>query len=221
MTPEPDFDLTQASQRALNLPSLLPSLPFTDHNTTVATMQVFRKAAPVLARRAIFRPAVQRSFATSVVRLDSHPREGNPAPGQTDTSLKKFEDIKSMEDLMPPGAQPGTVPTDLEQATGLERLEILGKMQGVDIFDMRPLDASRKGQSRDATRTEITLGDLGFGTLLRSSARRALGFEIFSLFFFLLGFSATNKRRHTSPATFPGSLHNLSSGEESVRWIEP
>ena len=46
---------------------------------------------------------------------------------------------------MPPGAAPGTIPTDLEQATGLERLEILGKMQGVDIFDMAPLDASRTG----------------------------------------------------------------------------
>jgi cytochrome c oxidase subunit 5b len=37
------------------------------------------------------------------------------------------------------------MPTDIEQATGLERLEILGKMQGVDIFDLSPLDASRKG----------------------------------------------------------------------------
>jgi cytochrome c oxidase subunit 5b len=55
-------------------------------------------------------------------------------------------DIKTDEDLIGPGAQPGTVPTDLEQATGLERLEILGKMEGVDIFDMRPLDASRKGK---------------------------------------------------------------------------
>ena len=55
---------------------------------------------------------------------------------------------------MPPGAQPGTIPTDLEQATGLERLEILGKMQGVDIFDMAPLDASRKGtQSPSPTPT--------------------------------------------------------------------
>lgn len=50
-----------------------------------------------------------------------------------------------MEDLIPPGAQAGTIPSDLEQATGLERLEILGKMQGVDIFDMKPLDASRLG----------------------------------------------------------------------------
>lgn len=54
-------------------------------------------------------------------------------------------EIKGEHDLMPPGGAPGTVPTDLEQATGLERLEILGKMQGVDIFDMRPLDASRLG----------------------------------------------------------------------------
>ena len=37
------------------------------------------------------------------------------------------------------------MPTDLEQATGLERLEILGKMEGIDIFDMKPLDASRLG----------------------------------------------------------------------------
>jgi cytochrome c oxidase subunit 5b len=54
-------------------------------------------------------------------------------------------EVKSEADLVGPGAAVGTVPTDLEQATGLERLEILGKMQGVDIFDMKPLDASRKG----------------------------------------------------------------------------
>lgn len=52
-----------------------------------------------------------------------------------------------MEDLLPPGAKPGTVPSDYEQATGLERLEILGKMQGIDVFDMKPLDASRMGMS--------------------------------------------------------------------------
>ena len=50
-----------------------------------------------------------------------------------------------MEDLLPPGGEPGTIPTDLDQATGLERFEILGKMQGIDVFDMKPLDASRKG----------------------------------------------------------------------------
>lgn len=54
-------------------------------------------------------------------------------------------EIKSEDDLIPPGGKPGTVPTDYLQATGLERLELIGKMQGIDIFDMRPLDASRKG----------------------------------------------------------------------------
>jgi len=62
--------------------------------------------------------------------------------------------VKTEDDLLPPGAPPGTVPTDLEQATGLERLEILGKMQGIDIFDMKPLDASRKG--RLAAGTQVT-----------------------------------------------------------------
>ena len=55
-------------------------------------------------------------------------------------------EIQTESDLLPPGSAPGTVPTDLDQSTGLERLEILGKMQGVDIFDMKPLDASRKGR---------------------------------------------------------------------------
>ncbi len=54
-------------------------------------------------------------------------------------------EVKTEDDLLGPGAKAGSVPTDLEQSTGLERLEILGKMEGVDIFDMRPLDASRKG----------------------------------------------------------------------------
>ena len=62
-----------------------------------------------------------------------------------DTFSSRASEITSEADLLPEGAQPGTMPTDLEQATGLERLEILGKMQGVDIFDMSPLDASRKG----------------------------------------------------------------------------
>lgn len=66
---------------------------------------------------------------------------------QADLIILKPTDVRTMDDLLPPGAEPGTMPTDENQATGLERLELLGKMQGVDIFDMRPLDASRKGTS--------------------------------------------------------------------------
>lgn len=64
---------------------------------------------------------------------------------RTPADLSTPPEIKSEMDLIGPGAPPGVIPTDLEQSTGLERLEILGKMQGVDIFDMKPLDASRKG----------------------------------------------------------------------------
>ena len=62
-------------------------------------------------------------------------------------------EIKSGDDLLPQGAQPGTIATDLEQATGLERVEILGKMEGIDVFDMRPLDSSRTG--KDKSRPDI------------------------------------------------------------------
>ena len=66
-------------------------------------------------------------------------------PQRISSALTVGAEVKTESDLIGPGAAPGTVPSDLEQATGLERLEILGKMEGVDIFDMKPLDASRKG----------------------------------------------------------------------------
>lgn len=72
----------------------------------------------------------------------------------------RYPEIKTEEDLLPPGAAPGEVPTDLDQATGLERLEILGKMQGVDVFDMKPLDASRKGRSAISRRGRPSRPDL-------------------------------------------------------------
>jgi cytochrome c oxidase subunit 5b len=41
------------------------------------------------------------------------------------------------------------IPTDEEQATGLERFQLLGRMEGVDVFDMAPLDSSRLGTVAD------------------------------------------------------------------------
>lgn len=54
-------------------------------------------------------------------------------------------EIKSIDDLIGPGALPGTVPTDIEQATGVERMELLAKLEGQDLWDMKPLDSSRVG----------------------------------------------------------------------------
>ncbi|KAK8440809.1 hypothetical protein B9J08_02102 [Candidozyma auris] len=51
--------------------------------------------------------------------------------------------------LIGPGAKPGTIPTDLDQATGLERYEILGKREGIDVFDMEKPIKEGKGTMED------------------------------------------------------------------------
>ncbi|KAL8628588.1 hypothetical protein Q9189_005723 [Teloschistes chrysophthalmus] len=83
-----------------------------------------------------------------MIPFDGTQEEPSPAFSSTDDNCVGNY-VRSMKDLVGPGAKPGTVPSDLEQATGIERLEILGKMQGVDIFDMKPLDASRLGTIYD------------------------------------------------------------------------
>ncbi|EIM22243.1 COX5B-domain-containing protein [Wallemia mellicola] len=48
-----------------------------------------------------------------------------------------------------PGAEDGTVPTDEDQATGIERMELLAKAQGSELFDMQPLKVDRMGTMKD------------------------------------------------------------------------
>lgn len=43
------------------------------------------------------------------------------------------------------GAKDGEMPTDEQQATGLERFELLGKLKGVEVFDMEPLQMTHLG----------------------------------------------------------------------------
>ncbi|CAF9937319.1 MAG: Cytochrome c oxidase subunit 4 [Alectoria fallacina] len=111
---------------------------------------LLRRSILALGRRTAVKPIVPvapRVFTTSAARRAGE--QGDPKPGEPDKKMMAFEDIRTEEDLLPPGAEPGTVPTDLDQSTGLERFEILGKMQGIDVFDMKPLDASRKGTLED------------------------------------------------------------------------
>ncbi|KAL8713286.1 MAG: hypothetical protein Q9220_002485 [cf. Caloplaca sp. 1 TL-2023] len=123
---------------------------------------IFRRSIITLSRCSALTPIPRRTFTSSIIRRDDHanpakdvksnPEEKHfkldPLPGQTD-DMVPFDKVRSNKDLLPPGAAPGTVPTDLEQATGLERYEILGKMNGIDVFDMKPLDASRRGTLDD------------------------------------------------------------------------
>ena len=41
------------------------------------------------------------------------------------------------------------IPSDAEQATGIERLQLLGEMEGVDVFDDSPLYLTRLGTLAD------------------------------------------------------------------------
>lgn len=47
------------------------------------------------------------------------------------------------------GAKPGETPTDQSQSTGLDRVQVLGLLEGVDVFDLEPLDSSRIGTLAD------------------------------------------------------------------------
>jgi len=93
----------------------------------LAAIRAARPAAR-LARSAVKTSAVARTISTTSVRLSDHP----VAPPVFGT-----------------GAKPGEVPTDENQSTGLERVQIYGNLQGIHVFDNEPLDASRLGTLKD------------------------------------------------------------------------
>lgn len=78
-----------------------------------------------------------RLFSTTSLARNNAPKEFKTA--------KTLAEVETKFDLIGKGAQPGEVPTDLEQATGLERFELLGKLEGIEVFETEPLDSSRKG----------------------------------------------------------------------------
>lgn len=76
-----------------------------------------------------------RAFSTSRVAMQK----------QVTKTAQTLAEVNGPESLIGPGGKAGEVPTDLEQATGLARLELLGKLEGIDVFDTKPLDASKIG----------------------------------------------------------------------------
>jgi cytochrome c oxidase subunit 5b len=93
--------------------------------------KVVRAARPaILSARSSLKPSTStlRAFSTTL-RVQS----GGPPPPQ----------------LYGDGGKAGSVPTDIEQATGLERLQLLGDLEGVKVFDDGPLDSSRLGTKKN------------------------------------------------------------------------
>lgn len=91
--------------------------------------------AALRAVRPVATRGVRRSTPSTAFRALSTttPRFSGPAPPS----------------LYGEGAKPGEIPSDEQQATGLERLQLLGEMQGIEAFDLEPLDSSRVGTLED------------------------------------------------------------------------
>ncbi|CAX43428.1 cytochrome c oxidase polypeptide IV, mitochondrial precursor, putative [Candida dubliniensis CD36] len=96
--------------------------------------------------RTTFRIARQqtRLLSTSRVLLAA-----KTAPETAVKSAKDLSEVTGAASLIGPGAKEGTIPTDYEQATGLQRLELLGKREGVDVFDMEMPISEGKGTMQD------------------------------------------------------------------------
>jgi cytochrome c oxidase subunit 5b len=61
------------------------------------------------------------------------------------STLARWGEHAHKPTLFGEGGVPGGVPSDEQQATGLERLQLLGRMEGVDVFNETSLDSSRIG----------------------------------------------------------------------------
>ncbi|KAK9238074.1 cytochrome c oxidase subunit VB-domain-containing protein [Lipomyces kononenkoae] len=105
-------------------------------------------AAFIWANAAAVRPSSSRYFSCTVRRAATTPAK--PTGGEVEEVegprvSTHISEVARTEDLFGPGAEPGEIPSDFEQATGLERLELLSNMAGIDIWDLDPLPSHRVG----------------------------------------------------------------------------
>lgn len=111
-------------------------------------MSLLKTATPRMVIRNAGAFTTTRLFSSRSLLLNSH--KATSTPQKTDVgTAHTLAEVNGPESLIGQGAKEGTIPTDLEQATGLERLELLGKLEGIDVFDTKPLDASRRGTMKD------------------------------------------------------------------------
>ena len=94
-----------------------------------------------LAARAALRPA--RTAAVRAISSTAARRSDAPTP-----------------QIYGEGAKAGQIPTDENQSTGLERLQVLGAIEGVEVFDLKPLDSSRVGTLADPIKVFSTVSPL-------------------------------------------------------------
>ena len=93
-----------------------------------------------------FRPSRLSLTARATLRTVS--RATQPMAARTlTTSVARFAEHPPI--IQGSGAPAGSTPTDEDQSTGLERFELYGKLEGVDVFEQEPLPADRLGTMKD------------------------------------------------------------------------
>ncbi|CAI5756711.1 unnamed protein product [Candida verbasci] len=101
------------------------------------TFRIIRQQQPV------------RFFSVSRVFLNKTTATNTEATKTVKTAQDLAEVSLEPGSLIGPGAKEGTIPTDFDQATGLQRFELLGKAEGVDVFDIENPITEGKGTMQD------------------------------------------------------------------------
>ncbi|KIY71499.1 COX5B-domain-containing protein [Cylindrobasidium torrendii FP15055 ss-10] len=89
---------------------------------------------------------VSRPAARAVLKAA---RPAAAARAFTASALVKSDHGPKPPTLLGPGIKAGEVPSAYDQTTGLERLQLLGEIEGINVFDQEPLDSSRVGTKAD------------------------------------------------------------------------
>ncbi|KAK9463574.1 cytochrome c oxidase subunit VB-domain-containing protein [Lipomyces oligophaga] len=118
-------------------------------------------AARLAPRSLAVASRVQASRAFSITALRAE--EKKPAdPAHTEVEETgprvslKLDEVTHELDLFGPGAAGDVVPSNFEQSTGLERLQLLADLEGIDLFDMeKGLPADRVGTIADPVILEV------------------------------------------------------------------
>lgn len=102
--------------------------------------------ARTLLRRSVATVPARRTLSTSPLLRTEKKEVTTENYGVS----RNLEEATGPNTLFGPGTtEKGMQPTSFDIATGIDRLETLGKMEGIDIFDMAPLIQDRKGTPDD------------------------------------------------------------------------
>lgn len=93
---------------------------------------------------------IARNFNRSSAILNQISPKTPLNPNETHKTAKTLAEVTGQDfSLIGQGGEKGKIPTDMDQATGMERLEILALKEGIDFFDMEEPITEGSGTYKD------------------------------------------------------------------------